>query len=93
MFSFLGKTARCNTLKNSKKDEIFKKRILYDFIKNRSFRKLTTASKIVQSVKLRPKHASWTLITRPYPTEQVQSTLQTEISNHFAHFQFERERL
>ena len=35
-------TAMCTSLKNSKKDAIFEKRIFYDFLKNCNFRKLTT---------------------------------------------------
>ena len=31
----------------------------------------------------------WTLATRPYPTEQVQSIVQPEICIHFADFRFE----
>ena len=39
---------------------------------------------------MRPKHASvWTLISRSYTTEHVQSILQPEISNrHFEHFPY-----
>ena len=76
--------------KTLKKLTILKKQNFYDFLKNRNFQKLTTDFEIVQSVKLRPKHASfWMLTTRPYPTKQVQSILKPEISTHFAHFRFE----
>ena len=48
----------------------------------------------MQSVKLRPKHASfWTCTTRLYRTEQVQFILQTHISIHFTHFRFEWKQL
>ena len=60
--------------KTVKKMIFFKKQIFYYFLKHHNFRKLTTDFENRTKRKAETKAASfWMLITRPYPTKQVQS--------------------
>ena len=71
--------------KKKKKLKFLKKQNCYDFLKNCIFRKLTTDFENHTKRQSMHPFGRWPL----YPTEQVQSILQPEISSHFAHFRFE----
>ena len=74
-------TAWCTRLKHNKRVAISEEtEFLTNFLNIAFSEKWLQILKIVQSVKLRPNHASfWTWTTRLYPTRQVKSILQPEI--------------